>query len=191
MEKLTLKELEPFLLGIGTERSCYLSPTEKGSIIKLSPAGHSKQTRREIAYFRFLQHNGVPFLHIPQFKGEISLAGFVGFKQEAVLDDTGRASKLLWEFIREDHPSKEDLYVLLNDLYQYLLRYNILLCDLHPANIMVQRRAGRTRLVLIDGLGSMNGVPIYQYIPWLGRKQIARRWNRFIKRDIEPCFTDK
>lgn len=195
MDTFTIDELRPFLLGQGTERICFRSPDEKDCVIKLSPLNAQKQTRREIRYFRFLQKKGVPFLHIPQFKGEVKVAGYVGFKQEAVLDADGSVSRPLTAYLAEGWGVSSgggsllpETGALLDELYRYLLRYNVLPCDLTSPNVLLQRGAERTRLVLIDGVGSMNGIPIAQYIPFLGRRQIKRKWLRFMTRRIEPLL---
>ncbi|MGN0024780.1 MAG: YrbL family protein [Candidatus Avelusimicrobium sp.] len=193
MDTFTMDELRPFLLGQGTERIVFRSPKEKDCVIKLSPLNAQKQTRREIRYFRFLQKKGVPFLHIPQFKGEVKVAGYVGFKQEAVLDADGSVSRPLTAYLAEGWgvsagrllPETE---ALLDELLCYLLHYNVLPCDLTSPNVLCQRGEDRTRLVLIDGVGSMNGIPIAQYIPFLGRQQIKRKWLRFMTRRIEPIL---
>lgn len=193
MDTFTMDELRPFLLGQGTERIVFRSPKETDCVIKLSPLNAQKQTRREIRYFRFLQKKGVPFLHIPQFKGEVKVAGYVGFKQEAVLDADGSVSRPLTAYLEEGWgvsagrllPETE---ALLDELLCYLLHYNVLPCDLTSPNVLCQRGADRTRLVLIDGVGSMNGIPIAQYIPFLGRQQIKRKWLRFMTRRIEPIL---
>lgn len=191
MKMLTLKKLTPFFIGRGTERMCFLAPQDAKCVIKLSPVSHAKQTQREVRYFRFLQGKGIPFLHLPEFKGTVNVEGYTGFKQEAVLEEDGTPSPSLVSFIREHCPHRKEIFALLNKLYQYLWHYNILPCDLHPDNILVQRRGKHTRLVLIDGLGSMNFINFSQYVPWLGRKKIERKWKRFIVRDIEPFFASK
>lgn len=194
MDTFTMDELRSFLLGQGTERIVFRSPKEKDCVIKLSPLNAQKQTRREIRYFRFLQKKGVPFLHIPQFKGEVKVAGYVGFKQEAVLDADGSVSRPLTVYLAEGWGVSSggillpETKVLLDELLHYLLRYNVLPCDLTSPNVLLQRGAERTRLVLIDGIGSMNGIPIAQYIPFLGRQQIKRKWRRFMTRRIDPIL---
>ncbi|MGN1058443.1 MAG: YrbL family protein [Candidatus Avelusimicrobium sp.] len=198
MDTFTMDELRPFLLGQGTERIVFRSPKEKDCVIKLSPLNAQKQTRREIRYFRFLQKKGVPFLHIPQFKGEVKVAGYVGFKQEAVLDADGSVSRPLTAYLAEGRGVSfgegggksllPETKALLDELIHYLLRYNVLPCDLTEPNVLLQRGAERTRLVLIDGIGSMNGIPIAQYIPFWGRQQIKRKWQRFMTRRIEPVL---
>lgn len=193
MDTFTMDELRPFLLGQGTERIVFRSPKEKDCVIKLSPLNAQKQTRREIRYFRFLQKKGVPFLHIPQFKGEVKVAGYVGFKQEAVLDADGSVSRPLTAYLEEGWGVSSgrllpETEALLDELLCYLLHYNVLPCDLTSPNVLCQRGADRTRLVLIDGVGSMNGIPIAQYIPFLGRQQIKRKWLRFMTRRIEPIL---
>lgn len=194
MDTFTMDELRPFLLGQGTERIVFRSPKEKDCVIKLSPLNAQKQTRREIRYFRFLQKKGVPFLHIPQFKGEVKVAGYVGFKQEAVLDADGSVSRPLTAYLEEGRGVSSggillpETKALLDELLHYLLRYNVLPCDLTSPNVLLQRGAERMRLVLIDGVGSMNGIPIAQYIPFLGRQQIKRKWQRFMTRRIDPIL---
>lgn len=192
MKTYCIEDLKPFFIGRGTERVCFRSPSDPRCIVKLSPKEHSKQTLREMEYFRFLQKQKVPFRHIPEFKGEVSVDGYVGFEQAAVLDGNDSVSKTLLSYLHKygvpGRREKEILAKLLTELYQYMYEYNITPCDLTLNNILLNVSEGAAKLVLVDGVGSPFLIPIGQYVKPLGRKRLQRKWKQFAQRHIEPIF---
>lgn len=186
----SLKQLEPFCMGKGTERICYHDPENPQNIIKLSPLKTAKQTRRELDYFLFLQKQQVPFSHLPLYKGTVRVPGFLGFAQQAILEPDGSVSPSLTKYCEHMTADKKaQLEKLLAVLYAYLYQYNILPCDLTKWNILVQNTGKETRLVLIDGLGCTDLIPLAQYCKPFGRRKIARKWKRFLKKEVEPLLS--
>ncbi|WP_081695700.1 YrbL family protein [Oxalobacter paraformigenes] len=187
--KCAIEELMPFQIGKGSERLCFRSPGNPGNVIKVSPVSNAKQTIREIRYFQYLERQDVPFTHIPKFKGIIELEGYIGFEQELILDKEGNPAPSLGDFMGSirwpGFPSslKGNKEGLFKDLFDYLYRFNIVVCDLVLSNILVDDRSDRPKLVLVDGLGCNEFLPVAQYLPFMGRKKIARKWNRFMKRN--------
>lgn len=189
MKTYSLGELTPFLIGKGTERSCYRSPENADRVVKLSRQEAFKQTRREIDYFHYLQQKRVPFTHIPPFREEVKVEGYIGFEQDLVKDAAGTVSVSLEDFWKNNpHVFAQHISEWLESLHAYLRLYNILPCDLNRNNILVQQLEKETRLVLIDGLGNANWIRIEQYIPFLGRRKIDHKWKKFIERDINPLL---
>lgn len=185
----SIEELMPFYIGKGSERMCFRSPENPERVIKISPVSNAKQTIREIGYFQYLEKQKIPFTHIPEFKGVIELDGYIGFEQELVLDKEGNCAPTLGDYIQ----SRGDFCLhalfsrkkdgLFQNLFNYLYRFNIIVCDLGLSNILVDERSGQPKLVLIDGLGCTDFFPVAQYLPFMGRRKIARKWKRFMKKN--------
>jgi len=186
MKSYTLENLSSFLIGQGSERLCYRSPDNPRFVIKLSPKGHAKQTKREVSYFKFLKKHGVPFTHLPAFGDMVHVDGYIGFEQEAVTDADGRLSRTLAEYFQIHAIDNVPLRELLADLYRYMYEYNILPCDLNQNNILLQFTENGPKLVLVDGLGNTDFISLGQYWKWWGRRKITRKWPRFIKKHIDP-----
>lgn len=188
MKTYTLQELKPFLIGQGSERTCYHSPENPAYVIKLSPKNRAKQTKRELSYFRFLKKHGVPFTHLPAFGGVVKVEGYIGFEQEAVLNADGSLAENLEEYFKKHSTDSIPLKALLADLYAYMYEYNILPCDLNVTNVLVQFTKDGPKLILVDGIGNTDFIPLALYCKWWGRKKIARKWPRFLKKEIDPFF---
>lgn len=178
----SLEELESYFLGKGSERTCYQCPADPRFIIKISFFPQTKQTRREILYFQFLQKHKIPFTHLPLFVTSIRTKKYLGFVQQRILDKNGKPSISLHEMLQSSNASLSPTVIkgLLGDLFRYLYRYNILPCDLQPANILVQTSDSGTKLIMVDGLGNTDFIKIAQYFPWFGRRKIVRKMIFFL-----------
>ena len=188
MKTYTLQSLKSFFIGKGTERTCYQSPENPSYVIKLSSKNFAKQTKRELAYFEFLKRQGVPFTHLPEFGGVVKVDGYIGFEQEAVVNVDGSLSQTLAEYFQTHSADSIPLKSLLDDLYAYMYKYNILPCDLNKYNILIQFTQNGPKLVLVDGIGNTDFIPLALYWKYWGRRKIARKWPRFMKKDIEPLL---
>ena len=186
--ELTLKRLEAYLIGAGSERRCYRNPDNPATVIKLSCSakksgkGDSIQTQREIAYYAFLKKKGVPLTQLPDIIRTLEIEGREGFEQAAVLDADGKPSRTLFYYLLEDRCSSislDEVRRLLDILKNYLMRWNIVSCDINGSNILLQHRAdGSWHPMIIDGLGTMDFIPLCQYVPWWGRRKLARHWDK-------------
>ena len=177
------------VIGKGMERTCYLNPDDPSRLVKISLDGITRQTEREIRYFRFLMNRGVPFDHIPQFYGEVHGDGFIGFEQEYVRDfhipesESSPAMALLSYLSSPlSQEQTEELQAALDELKAYLLRYNIIPSDLDVDNIVIKRVPSGIRLILIDGFGSTELIPASNFFRFIGNRKIIRKWEKFLQR---------
>ena len=177
------------VIGKGMERTCYLNPDDPSRLVKISLDGNTRQTEREIRYFRFLMNRGVPFYHIPQFYGEVHGVGFIGFEQEYVRDfhipesESSPAMALLSYLSSPlSQEQTEELQAALDELKAYLLRYNIIPSDLDVDNIVIKRMPSGIRLILIDGFGSTELIPASNFFRFIGNRKIIRKWEKFLQR---------
>lgn len=76
----------------------------------------------------------------------------------------------------------------LGALRVYLLAYNVVPCDLVMSNLLVIERSNTTTVMLIDGLGASEFIPLPEYVSWLGRRKIRRQWARFMEKTVKPRF---
>ncbi len=180
------------VIGKGTERTCYLNPDDPSRLVKINLAGNTRQTQREIRYFRFLLDRGVPFDHIPKFYGEIHGDGFIGFEQEYVRDFSDSETEsmpavALLNYMASplSQEQTEELQAALDELKAYLLRYNIIPNDLGVDNMVVKRMPSGIRLILIDGFGSTELIPASNFFRFIGNRKIIRKWEKFIRRTGE------
>ncbi len=177
---LTLESLQPYFLAKGSERLCFRWPGDERFVLKISLFPHTKQTRREIKYFIYLQKRHIPSTHLPVFVAAVKNKTYIGLIQQKILDANGKPACSLAQRLREAPLDATGVKHLLADLLRYLYRYNILPCDLQLDNLLCQKSANDEKLILIDGLGTTNLIKIAQYIPWFGRRKIIRKMIFFL-----------
>lgn len=78
----------------------------------------------------------------------------------------------------------QDLENELEKLKNELFRLNIIVSDLAPSNIAIQLdQFGKiTRMVIIDGIGSSELIPIAKLIHLFGKLKLNREWTKFLSR---------
>ncbi|WP_282042062.1 YrbL family protein [Halomonas alimentaria] len=178
------------IIGRGDERICYQHPDDRERCIKLSRREKAKQTRRELRYFRYLRQRRVPFTLIPEFFGVVENEDLIGIEQQLVLDDQGNLPPNVAEYLTKPLTPQQinHFWAGLCALKAYLLAYNVVPCDLVMSNLLVIERPDATTVILIDGLGSSEFIPLPDYVPWLGQRKIRRKWARFMEKTVKPRF---
>ena len=98
-------------------------------------------------------------------------------------DYDGRESNSLWWYFEHGYPLAE-FYPYLDELKHYMLDNLIIFSvDMGRFNVLFRRESeSRARLVVIDGLGNHSAFNWFDNIPFLARRKIRRRWNRFLSR---------
>lgn len=187
----SVEDIRGKLLGAGSEKCCYLSKNDNSRCIKISSKHRCSQIKREIKYFKFLSDRHIDASFIPKFYGVIELEDFIGYEQECFLDKKhgGVYDEVwsLWDFV-EDGCNDEKL--ILEELYQLkseMLSKNIICSDLHGGNIFRVVQDSRSRLVVIDGYGAPEFIPVCKYFKFWGNKKIERQWDKFMSR-LEISF---
>ena len=165
----------------GTDRKCYRHPRFPDRCIKvLHPHRHRRRSYREIRYFRRLCRRDIEWQRLTRYHGQVETNLGRGGVFELVADHNGEVSKSLEYYLqREDAAflqwASEDLNTLTRELYDQWVVFH----DLNPSNIVVRRTApGEQRLVVIDGIGHNQFLPVANYLPAYARRKIVRVWNR-------------
>lgn len=178
------------VLASGSERVCVQNLENPFSCFKISKFGPSRQTVREIKYFKFLKKRAITSSFLPIFFGGYYYNGQLVIEQELIKDrpEEGLFAFCVEEFVGSASEEQfAELQQYLRALYKELTTKNIIICDLHAGNLMVYcDRVGRIkRLIVIDGFGSPEAIPLAKYIPFFGRRKMERQWNKFKRTFVE------
>ncbi len=120
--------------------------------------------------------------HFPQCYGMIATDLGTAICVEYIRsDDQGDEITSMGDYLRKNGFTDE-IKEALNDLCCFLYSGNIITRDLREFNIMVRNRDGRMNLVIVDGLGNSEFLPVSSIFPWFGRRKIKRKLRRFRNR---------
>lgn len=174
-------------LGEGRKRKTYAHPIDKNLCIKISSQRGQRSAQREINYFKRLHKRKVSFAMIADFKGKAYTNFGEGDMYELVRDYDGNISKNLEYYLSlNDKKITTKIVQLIDDLRIYLKEQYILFSDLALDNILIQKSdENKYKLVIIDGLGDNNQVPILEYIKSLGTKRNTKKWEIFKSKIIQ------
>jgi len=169
------------LVAEGAYFKCFRHPAKAYYCIKiLRPEHHPRYFRRRVNYYSKLQRRGIYMEHIAAFHGLIDTSLGKGAIFEMVQDDDKRISKSLDYYLAQNDKrfnswAIEEIEALKQCLYDHW----VTCYDLNPTNILVQRLGfDEFRLVVIDGIGHNQFIPLASYSRILARKKLMRVWNR-------------
>lgn len=172
------------MVATGAERICVRNLKDQFSCFKISKKIHSKETRREIKYFKFLKKRGISSSFIPAFIGAFETKDEVIIEQELIADhpEQNLFAFRVEEFVADASDKQlTKLEKLFRELLTELKEKNIIISDLHAGNMMIYcDEAGNIkRLIVVDGFGSPEAIPLAKYFRFFGRKKIDRQWAKF------------
>lgn len=171
---------------------CRASLNNQFSCFKISKKIHSKETRREIKYFKFLKRKGVISSFIPAFISDFETEEEIIIEQELIADhpEQDLFAFRVEEFVADASDMQlMELEKLFQELYKELKDKNVIISDLHAGNMMIYcDKAGHIkRLIVVDGFGSPEAIPLAKYFGYFGRKKIDRQWAKF-RRTFEATW---
>ena len=178
-------ELQPEqLFGKGLHRECYVHPDNDELCVKIVVLRGEEETRREQAYYKFLQKKTISWEMLPKFHGVIDTNLGDGAVFDLIRDPDGLVSKTLEyylesaELTQENYQGVKQALVLLKN---YLITQNVMTMTIKPKNIVYQRQGSEHGLcIIIDNIGNSDIIPISSYSRYFGYKKIMRKWTRFI-----------
>lgn len=180
MDKIILDD--SLFIGEGGSRICYIHPYEKDLCIKVTKKKSDKRSvRREVGYFKRLNKRGKSFDMISKYIGKVQTDQGEGEIYELVRDYDGHISKDLKYYLNlRDEGLNRKIMKLVEELRQYLIKEDILFSDLCSHNILLKRiNQSEYKLMVIDGIGDNNQIPLLEYIYSLGIKKSIRKWEKF------------
>jgi len=171
-------------IGMGRERMCFVHPEDPRLAIKIARGKVRDQSKREIRFYRKLQkRGGVDDKHIPGFHGLCETNRGQGIVVDLIRNYDGEIARPLNWYLAQGYPI-EEFEPYLEELKQSFLKNLIIFNhDMTIGNLLVQRSStSKIRMVAIDGLGDVVALSWLDVFPFLVRRKINRRWDRFIAR---------
>ena len=184
---------EELLIGTGKERYCFQHPNDDNLCIKISKETRNRkyeENKKEYDYFnKYFRWNeqtlpiAKPFQWISTNLGE-------GLCYEKIQDYDKKTSRTLKALLANNAISQEKIITEMMLLKEEFVEKLIYPIDLNLGNIAFQRLSeNQYRLVLIDGYGTTNIVPAMTISKKLGRKQIARKFDKQINKLLNKYAT--
>jgi len=180
------------LLGKGSSRLCYLHPDDPGKCIKITYTRNPDVEKQELKYYRRHQRRGISWEMLAKTYGSVETSAGSGVMFSLARDFDGSISRTLDRYLADDRltPPATVLTELFSNFRSYMLRERIVVRELKPDNIVLQRLTpNQQRLILIDGLGNNQFLPIANYMSTFAKRVILRKWNTF-EADLLKEFPD-
>ena len=133
MSTKTQSELSKFfgpVVATGAERICVRNLNNEFSCFKISKKIHSKETRREIKYFKFLKKRDISSSFIPSFISDFETKDEVIIEQELIADhpEQNLFAFRVEEFVADASDNQlTKLEKLFRELYTELKEKNIII----------------------------------------------------------------
>jgi hypothetical protein len=178
-------ELKPdTMVGKGLHRECYVHPSNPNRCIKVVVLRGEEETRREQAYYQFLQKRQITWEMLPQFYGVEPTSMGPGAVFDLVRDADGEVGKTFEHYFESPELTEQNLTGLLTSLQAlktYLFSQNIITMSIKPKNIIYQRLDEQSGVaVIIDNIGNSDAIPLASYCRAFGKIKMTRKWNKFI-----------
>lgn len=187
-------KIKGIVIGRGAEKTCYLHRQNGGHCLKVSSKFKCSQIVREIEYFEYLEKKKIRTNFLPKYFGSFECGELIGFEQECFLNETSggmcKSATTLKNYILDINVSDEDISRHLNALKCEMLKSCIVCGDLHGENILAINEEGKWRLVIIDGFGVPEFVPLPMYFKWFRKRKILRQWEK-LERRLKAIFTER
>jgi hypothetical protein len=171
------------LIGRGLHRECYQHPLNNALCIKIVFNGNSTETKREQAYYRFLERRLPDWTALPRFHGNIVTNKGTGAVFDLIRNVNNEIALPLSEYMADTehfHEYAKEIAKALMAFQRYQLKHNIQTMSLKPWNLVYRLdETGQGKIFLIDSLGNSDFIPACNYIKLLGRKKILRKWAKF------------
>ncbi|MXZ56107.1 MAG: hypothetical protein F4227_08035 [Gammaproteobacteria bacterium] len=195
---VNLSQLTPFAIG-GT-RLCFVHPDDSNKCIKVLREDRTPQTRRQLtkgikklrpvkhwddqqkeltAYRQLLARNTqVLWHHIPEFFGSVETDLGLGIVTRIFRNFDGKFPKNLEEEV--PHGIDDSLKNGIADFKAWLRQELVVTRDLLPHNIIVVRDSMQhCRLMIVDGLGNSEWIPVSTWFRFFARRKIERKIFKF------------
>ena len=197
MPRLELRHLEPFAIG-GTRR-CYVHPDDPTRCVKVLRADRTPEARRALArgwrrlkplkgfddqvketraYRHLRARRQLDYSHVPRCYGTVDTDQGVGIVTGLLRNWDGEFPDNLEELLPQG--MTEALQQAIDEFKVWLRRQRFLTRDLLPHNIIaVADSAERYRLVIVDGIGNSELIPLSHWFGWCARAKVERKIRKF------------
>ncbi|MFO7936265.1 MAG: YrbL family protein [Kiritimatiellia bacterium] len=189
-------------LDQGANRVCYIHPDDPGKVLKIIKPWKRAELKRRIAPFykrfrsvrcfddnqqelkalRLLEKKKNASRHFPKCYGMVDTDLGQALCLEYVCSGWKEGEALSLEKYLHANGFTPEIMKALDDLFGFLYENIIITRDMRCFNIMVRYVDDKINLVIVDGLGNSEFIPVSNFIPAVGRLKIQRKFNRFKNR---------
>jgi hypothetical protein len=195
----TLQLTDDLIFALGGRRVCYVHPHDASRCVKVFGVnGDPRERRRKAVWYKrcrplywfddnrrewsafreLMRHDEAIWTHFPRCYGLIDTSMGLGIVTELLRDSDGTIVRSLPDFVAAEGRTPE-LMQALEAFYAMLRRHLVITRDILDHNLVVQRRAEGLRIVMIDGFGSAEMLPLSSWFRALGRRKVERKIARF------------
>ena len=178
-----------YKIGEGEDRLCLPHPLDSKKCIKVMKHPRAiKQMKSDMYWYqRFAADKQISWQMISKYHGRIDTNYGIGLVFDLVYDYNGEISKNLNYYLKlNDDTFNKQLPQHLQQLKEFLLSQEIIFRDLSADNILCQFHDEKNfTLVIIDGIGNNEFIPVSTYISFFAKRKIKRKWEKFSKGILE------
>jgi len=192
---------EELFMGSGTQRKCYMHPSNPDLCIKflLDPKNKSdmRQMTREIKYLKKLNsyNRGQGLEFLTRYCGDVKSDLGKGYVFEIVKDYDGNISKSLVHYLRNENllmDNYDKIVSALKTLKKRIYDEGVVLKNIFPCNLLLQKTSdGKERFVIIDDIGTPTVIPLEYYFKPLARNKLNRYWKRYLVPFIKENYANQ
>lgn len=174
---------EDLYIGEGNERICFSYPGENDKCIKITKnkkGVRQEQSIVEMDYYDFLNKKNIPLTHLPKCYGWVTTNLGQGLVFEKIEREPEKGALSLKKALEDNIIDKKDARIMVDEVYDYLIRYGIVLADINSENFLV--KINERRLYLVDGVGGRNfdmKYKIRKRFATLSNYKTKRQWKKY------------
>ncbi|MFV9550532.1 YrbL family protein [Algibacter sp. PT7-4] len=175
----------------GLARKCYYHPNNANLCIKIGkPEVERKHLYKEINYYKKIKNKKISkfdYQFYAKYHGEIETNFGVGFVYDLIKDENTETISLTLRnyLMMKNAPFKDAVFKkAINRLKAQMIKHKVFVGDLRARNICCKvLKDNSIELVVVDGLGHRDFIPIADWFSVFARKKIERR---FLKSSFCP-----
>lgn len=181
----------------GVYQKCYLHPENNSLCIKISKQELStSRLLYEINYFKKISKKNWKKFEYPfftKYHGEVETNLGTGFVYDFITDETtGEISKTMEDYLLHPDPNISDdmLRKAFDRLIKLMVKHRVIANDIRSKNICCKvLKDGSIQMIIIDGVGHRDFIPIVEWSSFFAKKKIYRRLVKHELHDLEAQRT--
>jgi hypothetical protein len=189
----TIQLNSDYFIKEGIRQKCYAHPYDERLCIKIAkPNIENKRLFNEIKYWSRYSKKKIKARDYPFFSryyGRLDTNLGTGHIFDLVRDETtGECSKTLDYYLLNAHGLFSDrvLEIAFEKLIHLMSRYKVIANDIKPENICCRILKNQAvELVLVDGVGHRDFIPLVDWSSFFARKKIQRRLIKLNLHDLK------
>ncbi|MBO4956865.1 MAG: hypothetical protein J6C50_03435 [Rickettsiales bacterium] len=129
---------------------------------------------RDLKFYKINKNKDI-YENIPKFYGICRTNFGVGIIVEYLQNEDNSMLQTIDEYIIQNGVNNK-LLLAISNLWTNLLKNNIQIRAPHSKNFLVKEiDGGRLQIYMVDGFGSANLIPLFDYVSYFGRQKIRKK----------------